>query len=100
VSVEIHDAAVRQVDTGRTTAGLIIVGGSISLSSPILFLLRRRWRDPGVTIVSWIAIIVFTLVLWLHGNPGGWQFFARGYLRCPLFGFFDRGEAHRFRVLT
>ena len=23
--------------------------------------------------LAWIAIVVLTFVLWLHGNPGGWQ---------------------------
>jgi hypothetical protein len=49
-------------------------GGSILLSSPILVLLfRRKLRDRPMVIASWIAIISLTLVLWLHGNPGGWQ---------------------------
>jgi hypothetical protein len=50
-------------------------GCSIFLSSPLLFLLFRaggRYRT-----ISWIAIGIITLVLWLHGNPGGWQFSYR-----------------------
>jgi hypothetical protein len=50
-------------------------GCSVFLSSPLLFLLFRaggRYR-----IMSWIAIGVITLVLWCHGNPGGWQFSYR-----------------------
>jgi hypothetical protein len=23
--------------------------------------------------LAWIAIAILTFVLWLHGNPGGWQ---------------------------
>ena len=50
-------------------------GCSIFLSSPLLFLLFRaggRYRT-----ISWIAIGMITFVLWLHGNPGGWQFSYR-----------------------
>ena len=50
-------------------------GCSIFLSSPFLFLLFREGgplRGP-----AWIAIVLLTLVLWCHGNPGGWQFSYR-----------------------
>ena len=50
-------------------------GCSIFLSSPFLFLLFREGgplRAP-----AWIAIGLLTLVLWCHGNPGGWQFSYR-----------------------
>jgi len=50
-------------------------GCSIFLSSPFLFLLFREGgplRAP-----AWIAIAFLTLVLWCHGNPGGWQFSYR-----------------------
>jgi hypothetical protein len=53
-------------------------GGSIFLSSPMLFLLfRRKLRDRATVTVCWIAIAALTLALWLHGNPGGWQFSYR-----------------------
>jgi hypothetical protein len=53
-------------------------GGSIFLSSPILFLLfRRKLRDRATVTVCWIAIAALTLALWLHSNPGGWQFSYR-----------------------
>lgn len=53
-------------------------GGSIFLSSPMLVLLfRPRLRDRSTFVVCWIAIAVLTLALWLHGNPGGWQFSYR-----------------------
>jgi hypothetical protein len=53
-------------------------GGSIFLSSPFLFLLFRKGaRDPKLKLVCWGAIIAMTLVLWCHGNPGGWQFSYR-----------------------
>lgn len=50
-------------------------GGSIFIASPFLFLLFReggRYR-----VAAWIAIGVLTLLLWMHGNPGGWQFSYR-----------------------
>ena len=50
-------------------------GCSIFLSSPFLFLLFReggRYKR-----VCWIVIAVLTVVLWMHGNPGGWQFSYR-----------------------
>jgi hypothetical protein len=50
-------------------------GGSIFLSSPFLFLLFRE--DGRHRFVSWTTIGLLTLVLWCHGNPGGWQFSYR-----------------------
>jgi hypothetical protein len=50
-------------------------GCSIFLSSPFLVLLFReggRYKH-----ICWIAIAILTLVLWMHGNPGGWQFSYR-----------------------
>jgi len=50
-------------------------GCSIFLSSPFLFLLFREGgplRAP-----AWIALGLLTLILWCHGNPGGWQFSYR-----------------------
>ncbi len=62
-------------------------GGSIFISSPILLLLfriRRNLRDLGLVIASWVAIVVLTLALWLHANPGGWQFSYRyGMILLP-----------------
>jgi hypothetical protein len=53
-------------------------GGSIFLSSPFLVMLFERGsRDSRLKMLAWIAIVVLTLVLWLHGNPGGWQFSYR-----------------------
>jgi hypothetical protein len=50
-------------------------GCSIFLASPLLSLLFR----PGgqYKVVAWVAIALLTLVLWLHGNPGSWQFSYR-----------------------
>jgi hypothetical protein len=56
-------------------------GGSIFLSSPALFMLFRRLRGDGQRAVviraSWCAIAVLTILLWCHGNPGGWQYSYR-----------------------
>src|SRR6266498_1285646 len=50
-------------------------GCSIILASPFLCLLfRQGGQYKGV---AWVTIAVLTLVLWLHGNPGSWQFSYR-----------------------
>lgn len=59
-------------------------GGSIFLSSPFLLLLLRRPRHRTTVIAAWIGIIALTLLLWLHANPGGWQFSYRyGIILLP-----------------
>jgi hypothetical protein len=50
-------------------------GCSIFLASPFLCLLFRQ--GGRYRIVGWLAISILTLVLWLHGNPGSWQFSYR-----------------------
>jgi hypothetical protein len=50
-------------------------GCSIFLASPFLCLLFRQGGPYKV--VAWIVIAFLTLVLWLHGNPGSWQFSYR-----------------------
>ena len=48
---------------------------SILFSSPFLFLLLRNGsRDKILKYLAWLAIIVLTFLLWIHGNSGGWQF--------------------------
>jgi len=50
-------------------------GCSIFASSPFLFLL---FREGGTRrLVCWGTIAVLTLILWMHGNTGGWQFSYR-----------------------
>jgi hypothetical protein len=50
-------------------------GGAIWWSSPwVFFLFRRGSRDRTLRICAWVAVGVLTLLLWIHGNPGGWQF--------------------------
>lgn len=50
-------------------------GCSIFLASPFLFLLFREGGKHRT--LCWITIGLLTLILWCHGNPGGWQFSYR-----------------------
>lgn len=50
-------------------------GCSIFLASPFLFLLFREGGKHKL--MAWLAIGLLTLILWCHGNPGGWQFSYR-----------------------
>lgn len=53
-------------------------GGSILLSSPfLLFIFRTPSSGNRLRQIAWISIALQTAVLWLHGNPGGWQFSYR-----------------------
>jgi hypothetical protein len=48
---------------------------SILWSSPfLLLLLRSGSADKVLKYASWAAIAILTLLLWIHGNSGGWQF--------------------------
>lgn len=48
---------------------------SILWSSPfILLALRRGARDKILKYAAWTAIVPMTILLWMHGNSGGWQF--------------------------
>jgi hypothetical protein len=62
----------------RTTFPYLIpdpFSSSILLSSPFLLLsLRVGARDGGIKLASWTAVAILTLLLWIHGNSGGWQF--------------------------
>jgi len=56
---------------------------SILLSSPlILFALRMGSRDKVLKYCSWAAIAIMTVLLWMHGNSGGWQFGYRYWMVC------------------
>lgn len=56
---------------------------SILLSSPfILFALRSGSRDKTLKYCAWGAIAVLTILLWMHGNSGGWQFGYRYWTVC------------------
>ena len=53
-------------------------GGSILISSPYLLLLVLRFpKQWGMYLLAWLAVVLLTLVLWCHGNPGGWQYSYR-----------------------
>jgi hypothetical protein len=53
-------------------------GGSILLASPFLLLLFRRPSGDRLRVIgAWLAIVVLTFSLWIHGNPGGWQYSYR-----------------------
>jgi hypothetical protein len=46
---------------------------SILLSSPfLLFAIRSGARDKVLKYSSWAAVAVLCVLLWLHGNSGGW----------------------------
>ncbi len=56
---------------------------SIILSSPfILYSLRSGARDRTLKYLSWAAILVMCIILWMHGNSGGWQFGYRYSMVC------------------
>lgn len=56
---------------------------SILFSSPfLLFAARSGARDRGLKYASWFAVIALTLLLWTHGNSGGWQFGYRYAMVC------------------
>jgi hypothetical protein len=53
-------------------------GGSIILASPFLLLLLRKPRGNRLRLIgAALAIIALTTSLWVHGNPGGWQYSYR-----------------------
>ena len=56
-------------------------GCSIFLACPFLCLLFRQ--GGRYKVVAWVAIVLLTLVLWLHGNPGSWQFSYRYAMILP-----------------
>jgi len=48
---------------------------SILISSPFLLsVFRSGSRDRALKTCAWIAIVIMTLLLWMHGNSGGFQF--------------------------
>lgn len=56
---------------------------SILWSSPfMLFAARFGARDRALKYLSWAAILVICIILWMHGNSGGWQFGYRYAIAC------------------
>lgn len=50
-------------------------GGSIWWSSPFILLAAKFGaRRKLLKYTAWAAIIILTFLLWIHGNPGGFQF--------------------------
>jgi hypothetical protein len=53
-------------------------GDSILWASPFLVLLLRRGaRQRRLKRLAWGAVLLVTLILWSHGNPGGYQYSFR-----------------------
>jgi hypothetical protein len=68
----------------RATFPYLVPNGfssSILWSSPfILLAFRRGARDKVLKYAAWTAIVVLTILLWMHGNSGGWQFGYRYWM--------------------
>jgi hypothetical protein len=61
---------------------------SILWSSPfILFAVRFGAKDKALKYACWIAVFVLCILLWIHGNSGGWQFGYRYAMICLPFLF-------------
>ena len=56
---------------------------SILWSSPfMLFALRFGAKDRALKYAAWTSIVLMTVLLWMHGNSGGWQFGYRYWMVC------------------
>jgi hypothetical protein len=56
---------------------------SILWSSPfIFFALRFGASDRALKYAGWVAVLTLCILLWIHGNSGGWQF---GYRYAMVF---------------
>ncbi len=74
-------------------------GGSIFLSCPFLLLLFWPFTHDRVLVaLSWFAVMLMTFVLWIHGDPGGWQYSYR-YAMVLLPWFFLILTAQKTRPL-
>lgn len=74
---QIWEMLLRPWETRSSFPYLVPNGFSSSIlwSSPfLLFAFRRGARDNALKICGWIAILVMAVILWMHGNSGGWQF--------------------------
>ena len=61
---------------------------SILWSSPfLLFSVRFGAMDKALKYACWLAIFVLCILLWIHGNSGGWQFGYRYAMICLPFLF-------------
>ena len=70
----------------RTTFPYLVpnpFSSSIFWSSPfILFAFRFGSRDRALKYAAWLAVLVLCILLWIHGNSGGWQFGYRYAMVC------------------
>lgn len=70
--------------TWRETFPYLVPDGfsaSILFSSPFLFLaFRVGARDGALKLAAWLSVAVMTVILWMHGNSGGWQFGYRYFM--------------------
>lgn len=56
---------------------------SILISSPfVLLALRFGAKNMSLKWLSWLAILLLCIILWMHGNAGGWQFGYRYATVC------------------
>ncbi|PYT01581.1 MAG: hypothetical protein DMF63_01675 [Acidobacteria bacterium] len=61
---------------------------SILWSSPfVLFAFRSGAKDKALKYTCWVAVFVLCILLWIHGNSGGWQFGYRYAMICLPFLF-------------
>ena len=82
---QIWEMTLRPWETSGSFPYLMPNGFSSSIlwSSPfVLFAFRRGGRDRALKYASWLAILVLCVVLWMHGNSGGWQFGYRYAMVC------------------
>jgi hypothetical protein len=56
---------------------------SVLWSSPfIFFAFRRGAREKVLKWAAWLSVLVLCVLLWMHGNSGGWQFGYRYAIIC------------------
>lgn len=82
---QIWEMILRPWETSSKFPYLIPDGFSSSIlwSSPfLLFAFRCGARDRLIKYASWLAVFVLCVLLWMHGNSGGWQFGYRYAMVC------------------
>ena len=82
---QIWEMSLRPWETSSQFPYLVPDGFSSSIlwSSPfVLFAFRPGARDRALKFASWLAVLVLCILLWMHGNSGGWQFGYRYAVVC------------------
>jgi len=82
---QIWEMLLRPWETRAVFPYLVPNGFSSSIlwSSPfLLFAFRGGARDRILRNAAWLAILVLCILLWMHGNSGGWQFGYRYAMVC------------------